>query len=225
MGFDLNPIKLGNESVEVVQEYTYLGFVLDEHLTFSNHISYLIRSSVAKVYTLAKIRRFIDCDTAVTVFKSFILPKLEYGDVFCCGGTKKLLSRLQVVMNKALRICFRSKRDDSNYFNHLKGKVLPLYLRRKCSILRLMHPIASRSVKEGGREQMPSSQRVTRMSKFPRLTCAFPNSESFRKSISYVGPKYWERLPGRLKVISDLNSFKQAIKTHYRDLFIEDGFV
>lgn len=29
-------------------------------------------------------------------------------------------------MNRSLRICFKSKREDSKYENHLKAKVLPL---------------------------------------------------------------------------------------------------
>lgn len=118
-------------------------------------------------------------------------------------------------MNKALRICFRSKRDDSNYFNHLKAEVLPLHLRRKCSILKLMY----------SQDEMQSSIRVTRSNRFPKLTCDFPNSENFRRSISYTSPKYWERLPGRLKNLPDPKAFKQELKVHFRDLFIESGFV
>lgn len=134
--FDLNSIYLSSETVEIVPEYTYLGFILDENLSFLSHINSLIKASTIKVYTLSKIRRYINSDTAFTIFKSFILPKLEYGDIFCCGVTKKLQYRIQIVMNKALRICFRSKREDSNYYNHLKAKVLPLHLRRKSSILK-----------------------------------------------------------------------------------------
>lgn len=115
----LNRIYLGGEVVEIVPEYTYLGFVLDENLSFISHINGLIRASTVKVFTLLKIRRFRNCDTAVTIFKSFILPKLEYGDVFYCGVTKKCLHCIQIIMNKALRICYRSKREDSNYYNHL----------------------------------------------------------------------------------------------------------
>lgn len=74
-------------------------------------------------------------------------------------------------------------------------------------------------------ESAECSQRVTRTSKLQKLVCVFPNSETFRKSVSYTGPKYWERLPGRLKVISELKTFKQEIKFHFRDSFIEAGFV
>lgn len=141
----LEPIYKNGEFVKTVTEYTYLGFVLDENLSIIGHINRLTNSSTVKVFTLAKIRRYINCETAVTIFKSIILARLEYGDVFCCGATEKLLYKIQIVMNKALRICYRSRREDSNYYNHLKAKVLPLHLRRKCSILRLIHSILVRN--------------------------------------------------------------------------------
>lgn len=90
--------------VETLPESTFLGFVLDQDLAFHSHVKRLIQSSIAKVYTLAKVRRFIGCDTTVLIFKSFILSKLEYGDVFCGGLLKKLLSKLQISTNRALRI-------------------------------------------------------------------------------------------------------------------------
>lgn len=210
--FKLDSIYLNNEIVQIVSEYTYLGFVLDENLTFVSHINRLINSSTVKVFTLSKIRRYINSETAVVIFKSFILPRLEYGDVFCCGVPKKLLYKIQIVMNKALRICYRSKREDSNYHNHLKAKVMPLHLRRKCSILRLMHSVVSNRGTVDENTQSQSSYRQTRASKYPKLACEFPKTESFRRSISYTGPQYWERLPGRLKCIPILKSFKQEIK-------------
>lgn len=84
----LDPIMLGGDDVNIVAEYTYLGFILGENLAFTSHINGLIKASTLKVYTLSKIRRYINCSSAVTIFKSFILPKLEYGDIFCCGVTK-----------------------------------------------------------------------------------------------------------------------------------------
>lgn len=150
-----------------------------------------------------------------------LLPYLNHS----LGVPKKLLYKIQVVMNKALRICYRSKREDSNYYNHLKAKVLPLHLRRKCSILKLMFSNVDSPENIVSQEGISGPRRSLRSSRFPKIACVFPNSETFRKSLSYTGPKYWEKLPGRLKTISDPKSFKNEVKTHFRDLFIETGFV
>lgn len=221
---NLGNVYLNGQIVQPASEYVYLGFVLDENLSFHNHAKKLLQASNTKVYTLAKIRRFINCDTAVIIFKSFILPKIEYGDIFCCGLTKKMLQKLQVVMNRALRICFKSKREDSNYENHLKAKVLPLHIRQKSSILRLMFA-RSRTECSSHNAHSAKSPRITRTNSLPYLECPFPRTETFKKSISYTGPRYWEILPGRLKILPNLKSFKNEVKKYHRDMFIEDGFV
>lgn len=56
------------EMLEIVHEYKYLGVILDEHLTFHNHVSYL--------YQLNKIRTYIDTNTALILYKSMICLKL-----------------------------------------------------------------------------------------------------------------------------------------------------
>lgn len=122
-----------------------------------------------------------------------------------------MLYRLQVIkLNKALLICFRSNRDDSYYFNHLKAKVLPLHIRRKCSILRLMYSRVNKvEMPENQNQQNP---RLTRVSDLPHLVCIFTRSEAFKKSISFTGPRYWEILPGRLKIIPDLKSSRMRLR-------------
>lgn len=72
----LGNVYLNGQIIQTVPEYVYLGFVLDENLSFQNHAKKLIQASNIRVYTLAKIRRFINCETAVRIFKTFILPKI-----------------------------------------------------------------------------------------------------------------------------------------------------
>lgn len=47
----LSNIYLNGQVVELVSNYTYLGFVLDEGLTFHKHAKKLLQASSTKVYT------------------------------------------------------------------------------------------------------------------------------------------------------------------------------
>lgn len=67
--------------------------------------------------------------------------------------------------------------------------------------------------------------RQTRARYMAQVECLFPQCEAFKKSVSYTGPRYWEILPGRLKMILELKAFKAEIKRFHRDSFIEEGFV
>lgn len=74
-------------------------------------------------------------------------------------------------------------------------------------------------------EEHVSRLRVTRQSKLNYVTCEFPRSEWYRKSVVYQGPRYWEILPSRLKNIGDILEFKKEIIEYYTLMFNGEGFV
>ena len=55
---------------------------------------------------------------------------------------------------------------------------------------------------------------VTRAQKFKSLKVKKPRSEKFKKSLTYLGPKKWNRLPGALRQIESKLSFKREIAIH-----------
>ena len=84
--------------------YKYLGIYLDSHLNFNKHIDYVRKITSHKIFTLSKIRRFIDEYTATHIYKTMISPIFDYGDVIYEGGNKGRLDKLQRIQNRGLRI-------------------------------------------------------------------------------------------------------------------------
>ena len=85
--------------IKRVTEFRYLGIVIDKALTFSAHVKYLIskagkrlgmRSRVRNITHTANViycKRHTARHTANVIYKSFILPVLDYCDLVwgCCG--------------------------------------------------------------------------------------------------------------------------------------------
>ena len=73
--------------IKHVTRYTYLGLVLEQTLSWNEHVTHLISKAAKKVGVLGRIRQNITTNTANTVYKSFILRDLEYCDTVwtCCG--------------------------------------------------------------------------------------------------------------------------------------------
>lgn len=67
--------------------------------------------------------------------------------------------------------------------------------------------------------------RKTRLSMVNYIRCEFPGTEWFKKTTSYLGPKNWEILPTRLKLLDDHVVFMKELKDYYVKLFSEEGFV
>ncbi len=73
-------LKIGDEAVERVPVFKYLGMILDESLDWEPHINRLYSKTCSKVGLLKKIRSNIDHSTALTLYKSLVLPHLDYCD-------------------------------------------------------------------------------------------------------------------------------------------------
>ena len=98
-------LSMNTNRLEKVASYKYLGLTLDMNLNYNKHLENCLRLISHKAYLLSKIRMYIDTRTAITIYKTLILPVIEYGDVIYDGANQKLLDALQTSQNRILRIC------------------------------------------------------------------------------------------------------------------------
>ena len=56
---------------------------------------------------LLKIRRYINVDQAITIYKSMVLPCFCYGDVFLRNISTRQNDKMQKLENKAPRLCLQ----------------------------------------------------------------------------------------------------------------------
>lgn len=110
-------IRLNNVILDRVHRYNYLGISIQDNLCFDSHINRLITKAQHKIY-VGRIRKYLSATIVVLVVKTFILPKLEYGDIFLTGTSKRDINRLQKLLNVCLRICFPSNCVISNVNLH-----------------------------------------------------------------------------------------------------------
>lgn len=127
-------LKIDKTVLGFVENYCYLGIMLDRQLNFKHHYSTLMSTLQHKILLLCKIRPYIDTYTAVLIYKSHILSYLEYGSIFLDGLPIHLLQKLQRAQNKSLRICYHVDKTVSNVELHQKSKLLPLRFRRASAI-------------------------------------------------------------------------------------------
>lgn len=112
---------LNGVNLEVVEKFTYLGIRLDPQLSFNSHVEHLYQSAVNMIFTLKYIRPYIDRNTALIIAKAHILSRLEYGSLFCIGSSMGLLKKLQVLLNRTLRICLKLPRTLNVFAMHACG--------------------------------------------------------------------------------------------------------
>ena len=65
----------------VLSSQKHLGMILDEKLSFNEHVSVKLSLARKGVGILRKLFHLIPRDSLVTIYKSFIRPHLDYCDI------------------------------------------------------------------------------------------------------------------------------------------------
>src|SRR6218665_1756559 len=87
-----------------------LGVTLDSALTFSQHISNLIRSSYFQLRRLRTIRRAVYVPIFTSIVHAFVCSRIDYCNSLLIGLPKSRLSPFQTVLNAAARLIARLPR-------------------------------------------------------------------------------------------------------------------
>lgn len=202
-------LRIGATQLEYCDTYEYLGLTLDSGLTFEHHIGKLIASCNHRLFTLSKICKYLDEKSAINIYKSLIMSKLNHCCIFYGDAKKTVTDRIQRMQNRALRICTLASRYTSNLNLHIKCKVLPLNLRRKLDMCSLMF----RQMKKNEPGELSAIKRPNTRFYFTTLNnLPTPRSDRFLKSIAYTGPNLWASLPKEVRVLNDLEKFKVEIR-------------
>ena len=104
---DIN-IFYGDSILKQQRHFKYLGVVVDESLSWNNHVSYVASRVYPKLKLLSRISSFLSPEILLKIYKTTNLPIWDNGCIvwgFCSKKNSDFLKRLQ---NKAMQIILRT---------------------------------------------------------------------------------------------------------------------
>ena len=75
------PLLFSNNNASQVNSQTHLGVILDVKLTFEEHLKNVFNKTNKTIGLLKKLSNLLPRQALVTIYKAFIRPHLDYGDV------------------------------------------------------------------------------------------------------------------------------------------------
>ena len=99
-------IKFNNIILERVENVKLLGLVIDESLTFKEHIHEIQSKLVSFIFALKRIRYFISDKTSLMLYYAYIQSRLSYMNVIWAAAPNYLIDSLEITQRKALRVVF-----------------------------------------------------------------------------------------------------------------------
>ena len=134
-------IHCGEEQIEEVSSYKYLGVMVDKHVNFEAHAEYISGKVSKRLGSLSRSRKFMTSDTSLMLYKSLVVSLFDYCDTVYQVMMAKDLAHLQVLQNKACRIILKQNRFSHAADLHHELKLPYLSQRRELHTLVIMYKI------------------------------------------------------------------------------------
>ncbi len=96
-------IFINNVELEQTESYKYLGYWLDETLTYGTHIDKIVKKVNQRIGLIKHASQCLNRKYAVMLYKSLVLPTIDYGDTLYSVASDENLQLLQVIQNKFAR--------------------------------------------------------------------------------------------------------------------------
>ena len=165
----------------------------------------------------SKIRKYLNVTSAITVYKTMILPYFDYGDIIYMYMSANIpqIRKLDKNHIRGLRISFKiqGKIEDNDLF--ILAKISNLDNRRKVHLRNFMYRNKKKCiVKE-------ENTIVTRGNSGPMFKVTKPNCETFKRNIYYAGAIEWNKLDSDIRKLEHFYQFKRLQKSWLINTYTE----
>ena len=206
-------VKVGEENVEKVELFKYLGVFLDPTLNFHEHISHVCNKVGMKLALLGRASKFLQKESLLLLYKSLVLPNIDYCDIIYDSCPQYLKSKLQVLQNKALRIVTKAGRREHIHNLHQACNIMPLEERRQFHLAvfmyKALHSMSPQYIQDKFKYTSSIHSHSTRSVTANHLCIPLVKLNAGKSRISYRGAAKWNCLPVEIANSVSLSHFKR----------------
>ncbi len=98
--------QLGSSTITPSKTARNLGDMIDDQLTFSDHIAKTARSCRFALFNIKKIRSFLSEHASQLLVQALVLSRLDYCNALLAGLPASSIKPLQLIQNAAARLIF-----------------------------------------------------------------------------------------------------------------------
>ena len=209
-------IQIDGCRLEIMNEFKYLGVILDKHLSWTPQIENVKAKILRNFYVLRRTRPFIDKSIAITLYNTMIQSYFDYCNIIWSNPHSVQVTKLQTLQNRALRIVLNVdyRHNRRNLFENLKIDCLSIRIKKSLLILifKMIHKIVPESIcsritfKENAYD-LRNHKCILNLDK--------PRSNYMKNSSLYTAIKLFNALPENLRTEINIKSFSRGIAQIY----------
>jgi len=112
-------LSFNNTDIRISESQKHLGLILDSKLSFSHHLDEKIKKANKGIGLINRLRKHVPRKSLLTLYKSYIRPHLDYGDIiYDHPGNSTFVRKLESIQYNACRAitgCFRGTSQEKLY--------------------------------------------------------------------------------------------------------------
>ena len=215
---EVHSLKVGDAVVKSTDSARNIGAIVEKHLDMEQHVNMTVSGCYFHLRNISRIRKSLTLEAAKTLMQAFVVSKLDNLNSLLHGIPDRLLRKLQLVQNQAVRVIAGLKK-----YDHVTDAMkdlhwLPVHYRidYKINLLtfKCLNGLAPSYLADMIVEYKPA--RSLRSADKKLLKTKKSRCKTFGdRAFSVCAPRLWNTLPLSVREKDTLYSFKKALKTHY----------
>jgi hypothetical protein len=196
----------------------YLGFIVDEKLSFKSHIKYIVTKLRKWVGIFKKIGHLLTASTKHTLYNSMFHPIILYGIELYGNGNDTSLSELQTLQNRAIKALFGYPRlfCTTKLYQELGIKqIRPLFkMRASLFLWSVLNKPPSFHIQSSFQCLLAKDTHKYPLRDKNKFNLSF-NCSTFTSSSTFKLILLWNEIPPQIKKASQFSHFKSQLYKHY----------
>ena len=205
-------IRIGQNIINHKTNVKYLGVVIDEKMSWKNHVNYLCSKLAKGCWAISKLRKYVDLHTSRILYYSLIYPHLQYCISSWGRATKSVLKPLSIIQKRVLRLITKAPYRTPSAPLFFQLKVDDVY---KLQIAKMMHHINNQN--NTGTWTINNSIKLEKLHNHntrasSQYNFVIPNirTNSGKSLSAFAGAQIWREVPLSIKSLSTLK-FKNCM--------------
>ena len=210
-----HPIKIDEIPISRVQSTKFLGVIIDDKLTWSEHISSITKTISRNTGVISRLRSFLPSSALISLYNTLVLPYLYYCNIIWAHTSNNRLHSLIITQKRAIRICT---------FSHPRDHSAPLFARLNTLTLsdintlqtamflyKFINNLLPRTFSSYFTSVRSTHTYPTRSRN--NLFLPFTRTSYSLNTLRFDGPRLWNSMDEAVKTQPSVGRFKSSYKT------------
>lgn len=219
---DESKIVIRDMEIERVEEFKYLGVILDQHLSFMSHLGHVKKKLFSKLALFRRLDRNLTAETKILLYKSLVAPHFDYCSSILYGLCDSNLSDLQKIQNSFMRNILKVNKYAKIDFMLDALRFQTIKQRLTFNVMKNIYKIEKGMMPKYMQQHLKQNKIDNKYNTRRRSLYQIPNftKDYTKKSIFYKGLKNYNDLKKNSKKedFVNLKSFCKRLNNYVKDM-------